>query len=61
MPHEDDPVGENLGEIFYTELGQDDVEEEDDALSCLSNDLGRLNLKEQAASGRIGLRARFHQ
>ena len=42
MPHEDDPDGEGLGEVFFTEIGGGG---EEDSLSDLSNGLRSLCIK----------------
>ena len=54
MPYSDDPDDEDLSEIFFSELGEDDGE--DDALSRLSKGLGRLSIKERANPGLISFR-----
>ena len=59
MPHGDTPNGEGTGQIFFIELREDHREQETDVLSGLSNDLGRLDIKEQAALGRVSFHVSF--
>lgn len=56
MPHEDDPDGEGLSEVLFTELSEDDEGEGDDTLFGLSKGLRCLDIGGPAAQRRIGIK-----
>lgn len=55
MPHKDDPDGEGLSEVSFTEPTEDDEEEEGDVLHDLSDGLRRLHIKKPTAQRRISI------
>ena len=56
MPHKDEPDGEGLGEVSFTEPSEDEEGETDDVSFNLSNGLRSLHIKEPAAKRRIGIK-----
>lgn len=55
MPHKDDPDGEGLSEISFTEPSEGD-EEEGEASFGLLNGLRSLHIKDPAAQRHIGIK-----
>ena len=56
MPHKDEPDGEGLSEVSFTEPSEDEEGDTDDVLSNVSNGLRSLRIKEPAAKRRIGIK-----
>jgi len=56
MPHKDDPDGEGLSGISFTEPSEGYEEEGGDTLFGLSNGLRSLDIKEPAVQHRIGIK-----
>jgi len=55
MPHKDEPDGEDLSEVSFTEPSEDE-EENGDVLSNISNDLRRLRIEEPAVKRHISIK-----
>ena len=55
MPRKDEPDGEDLSEVSFTEPSEDE-EENDDVLSNLSNDLRKIRIEEPAAKRHISIK-----